>query len=115
MEYVIRLFGKESLSMSLGLEEILLVGGFIIFTITGIILERLRMIMLSKRADEGWKYRNRLKNYYAVIAIILVAWTTIHGRLIQKSFDWVWITAGLIILLYSLFLISCPRLKKAKT
>jgi len=115
MPYTIKLFNNESLSLKLGLEEILLIGGFIVFTIVGIILERFRMISLSKRAEEGWKYRNRLKNYYATIAIILVLWITIHGRIVQNNFDWVWITAGVIILFYSIFLISYPRLKKAKT
>lgn len=115
MSYTIKIFGNDRLSLKMGIEEILLVGGFILFTIIGIILERTRMIFLSKRAEEGWRYRNRLKNFYALIAIILVVWITVHGRVVQKSFDWVWISAGIVILIYSLFLISYPKLRKAKS
>ena len=113
-EYSIRLFGRENLSLKLTLEEMLLVGGFVVLTILGVILERFRLILLSRQAEPGWRYRNRMKILYAVIAIILVFWTTVQGYIVQKAFDWVWIAASAVILIYSVFLILFPRIRKAK-
>jgi len=113
-EFDIRILSKDYLSVKLTLEEMLLVGGFVVLTIIGIILERFRLISLSRQAEPGWRYRNRMKILYALLAIILVLWTTIQGYAIQKTFDWVWISASGITLIYCIFLIFFPRIRKAK-
>lgn len=113
--FEVKLFGNANLSLTLSLEETLLVGGFILFTIIGVILERMRLIILSRKAEVGWKYRNRIKQYYSIIAIVLVIWIAVQGYVVQKNFDWVWLSAALVILLYSIFLVSYPRIKKVRS
>ena len=106
-------------SIEISLNELLLVGGFAVLTIIGVILERIRLAFLSKAAEIGWSYRNRIKIYYSLIAIVLVAWTTIQGYVYDKSaekqFDWVWVWGSLIVLVYCIFLISYPRFRKRES
>lgn len=114
-EYTLaNIFWQQNLSIKLSIEELLLVGGFVLFTILGLILERIRLVSLSKQGEIGWRYRNRMKQLYAIIAIILVLWVTVQGYIVQKAFDWVWIGASAVILLYSIFLIVFPRMRKVK-
>lgn len=112
MNYSMVLFGIESMTIKVSLIEIIFLGGFGIFTIAGLILERIRLIGIKKEAEAGWKYRNRLKILYAVIAIILVVWTTVQGFATIKEFDWVWLSGSAIICIFSIILIIFPRINK---
>ena len=112
MNYSIKLFGIESMTIKVSLIEIIFLGGFGIFTIAGLILERMRLIGIKKEAEVGWKYRNRLKMWYAIIAIILVIWTTVQGFATIKEFDWVWLSGSAVICIFSIILIIFPRYKQ---
>ncbi len=113
MNYSIVPFGMESLTIKMSLIELILLGGFVVFTIAGLILERLRLIGIKKEAEIGWKYRNRLKMWYAIIAIILVAWATIQGFATIREFDWVWLSGSAVICIYSIILIIFPRYRQS--
>lgn len=110
-------------AIHMNVQELVLLGGFLLFTIVGILLERVRLAFLKKDKESiaGWKYRNRIKLYYSIIAIILVIWATVQGYLYSdpRQFDWVWILGSVLILIYCVFLISFPRFspkkKKSKT
>ncbi|MCD6217315.1 hypothetical protein J7L05_05580 [bacterium] len=114
MNYSIVPFGVESLTIKVSMIEMILLGGFAIFTIAGLILERIRLIGIKKEAEVGWKYRNRLKIWYALIAIILVAWVTIQGFVTIREFDWVWLSGGAVICIFSIILIIFPRYKASE-
>ena len=114
MTYSIIPFGINNLTMTVSLFEVLLVGGFILFALFGLIKERIHLIGLKKEAEAGWQYRNRLKLWYSIIAILLVCWTTIQGYLIIKEFDWVWLSGSAVIVVFSIILASFPRYKAVK-
>ena len=114
MTYTIVPLGNESLTIKVSIFELILVGGFVLFTIVGLITERIRLIGLTKEAEVGWKYRNRLKLWYSIIAILLVLWTTVQGFFTIKEFDWVWLSGSAVIVLFSLFLTFFPRHKAIK-
>ncbi|MBU1022727.1 hypothetical protein KKB99_00475 [bacterium] len=114
MNYSIIPFGNASLTIKISIFELILVGGFILFTIVGLITERIRLIGQNKEAAVGWKYRNRLKLWYSIIAIILVLWTTIQGFITIKEFDWVWLSGSAMIVIFSIFLAMFPRQKVFK-
>lgn len=105
----VKMFGIGPIQISL--YELFFVGGFVILTIVGVILERLMLIFMSKDAEPGWVYRNRIKIYYALIAILLVIWTTIQGYIFSpdKKFDYIWVYGSVVVILYCILLIIFPR------
>lgn len=111
-------FGVDRFTVMTSFEELILLGGFVFLTLIGLITESIRAIRLSKNAEPGWKYRNKVKSMLAIIAILAVIWTTIHGYIAMKTFDWVWLSGSLVICIYSIVLMFFPKIrnphKKAK-
>ena len=104
-------FGIDQFTIKSSFEELLLLGGFVVLTLVGLITESIRAIRLSKNAEPGWRYRNRMKTWLAMIAIIAVVWATIHGYIAMKQFDWVWLSGSVVICIYSIILLFFPKVR----
>jgi Ca2+/H+ antiporter len=104
-------FGIDQFTIMTSFEELLLLGGFVVLTLVGLITESIRAGRLRKHAESGWRYRNRMKTWLAMIAIITVIWTTIHGYIAIKTFDWVWMGGSVVICIYSVILMFLPKVR----